>query len=647
MTVSGLASGLDTEEIIRKLMEIERAQVKRLEARKADLQADKNAWKDIGTRLNNLLGALTPLKLQSTFTGMTATSSKPEALSATATADASPGTYRIWIKQLAQAHKVASDQPKIYGAARFLVPQDAFDDPAYTDTYATLNRLEPIGNTDKVLTISGSNLSGSIETDPLDLSAPNGVRLTLTATHSRTLNATFRYEYRYYHPDTGTWSNWTSFPGSPFTYGSTGGSDTVTLAAEISDPVSQVQVRAVLERQSTMVQPLLMEWSLKAEALERVTDASTSLGLSGRFRISVGSSRFEVEVQPQHSLNDLRAAINAAASGGGSPLVRASVVDNRLVITSATSGQAGKMAFEDLEGSVLRQLGILDSAGNLSPQAEIAAAQDAVLSVEGLTISRPSNTVTDVIAGVKLDLLGVTDDGDGMREPGEELVLSVAHKPQAAVDAVKRFIEQYNSLMDFIAEKLGKTATGKPGELFGDPTLARIQQELRRLVLERVNLAGTKYTSAGAVGINTGSGRTGALAFDRAGKLGLDEAKFTKALEEDPQGVYQLFASRGPRGIAVRLEESLKSLTRASLGTHPTAGDGVISTKQKWIDLIVRDIDTQIARWEDRLARKEEQMRRQFKALETMLGELQSQANWLAGQIASLQSLWSGRQGQK
>ncbi|MBC7334834.1 MAG: flagellar hook protein, partial [Clostridia bacterium] len=92
MTISGLASGLDTDEIIRQLMEIERIPVTRLERRKADLEVDKNAWKDIGSRLTNLLGTLTSLKLASTFKAKTAASSNEKVLTATATAAAAAGT---------------------------------------------------------------------------------------------------------------------------------------------------------------------------------------------------------------------------------------------------------------------------------------------------------------------------------------------------------------------------------------------------------------------------------------------------------------------------------------------------------------------------------------------------------------------------
>jgi flagellar hook-associated protein 2 len=497
-----------------------------------------------------------------------------------------------------------------------------------------------VGTEDKALQIVGSNLSGSIETNPITFSAPYGGRFTLTATHTRTLNVRFHYQYQYYNPNTATWSNWIPFSGSPFTYSTSEGSETVTVSAEISEPVSQIRVRAVVERTDAQVIPLLLGWSLQGEALETVADPSAALGLSGRFGITVGNDTVQVQVESNYSLNDIKNAINSAATSQGKSLVTASVVDNRLVITSNTTGSAGQMRFQDLEGSVLQALGLIDAQGNLAEGVEIQRAQDAVLWVDGLMVTRSANVISDVLPGVTLNLLSVTDaNGNGQRDPAEEVVLEVKPNQQAAVEAVKKFVEQYNSAMDFIASKLGKTATGEAGDLFGDPTLARIQQSLRDLVFRKVDITGTKYTSAGTVGLSTGAYNTGSLDFDRSGKLTLDETKLVQALEEDPEGVYQLFASSG--GLARRLEDYLKQLTRLGTGTNPAVGEGVIGTKQKMLDLTIKDIDNQIARWEDRLARREEQLRRQFTAMESMLGNLQSQANWLAGQIASLQALSS------
>ncbi|MGB9919135.1 MAG: flagellar filament capping protein FliD [Moorellales bacterium] len=639
MTISGLASGLDTEEIIKQLLELERTPVTRLEKRKSELTVVKNAWKDLGTRLQSLLSTLTALKLESTFKARTVTSSNSNAVTATASATASAGIYRVWVGQLAQAHKVATPQPRVYGTPQSLISWDGFDDPVRTDSYSSLNQLTFLGTEDKALQISGSSLSGSIETDPIGFDAPQGGRFTLTATHTRTLNVRFRYEYQYYRTDTGAWSGWVPFAGSPFTYSTGGGSDTVTVSAEIPYPVSQVRVRAVLERTDTQVIPLLLGWSLQGEAAGPVADASTALGLSGRFSITVGSEAVEVQVESHYSLNDIKNAINAATVQGKT-LVTASVIDNRLVITSNTVGAAGRMRFEDLEGSVLQTLGLIDPGGNLAEGAEIQAAQDAVLWLDGLRVTRSGNVINDVLPGVTLNLLAVTDtNGNSQRDPAEEVALEVKTNQQAAVEAVRGFVEQYNSVMDFIASKLGKTATGEPGDLFGDPTLARIQQSLRELVFRKVDITGTPYTSAGTVGLSTGAYYTGSLGFDRSGKLTLDEAKLARALEEDPNGVYQLFASSG--GLARRLEDYLKQLTRLGAGTNPAVGEGVIGTKQKMLDLTLKDIDNQIARWEDRLARREEQLRRQFTAMEAMLGNLQSQANWLAGQITSLQNLSS------
>lgn len=468
MTISGLASGLDTDEIIRQLMEIERIPVTRLERRKADLEVDRSAWKDIGSRLTNLLGTLTSLKLASTFKAKTAASSNEKVLTATATADAAAGTYRIQVQQLAQAHKVASERNE----------------------------------------------------------------------------------------------NWTAGEGGTFT---------ITLD--------------------------------NGQSVTVVVGAGDTLG-------------------------SLSTKINNATTGDGKKIVSAAVIDNTLVITSLVSGSGGAMSFRDEAGSVLKDLGVIDDQNNIKRQ--LLGPQDAVFTVDNLTVTRSSNEINDVIPGVTLNLL---DESAG------EITLQITNNTQAAVDAVQKFVDQYNSAMDFIASKLGKTATGEPGDLFGDPTLARIQQQLRRLVFDKVNLADTKYTSAGSVGISTGAVSAGGLTFDRSGRLTLDAAKLTKALEEDPGAVERLFTSADPEGIAVRLEKYLEEVTRASASTRPDPSDGAISSKQKMLALTAADIDEQISRWEERLAMKEEQLRRQFTALEEMLGVLQNQAAWLAGQIASLEAL--------
>src|SRR5690606_32067796 len=161
---------------------------------------------------------------------------------------------------------------------------------------------------------------------------------------------------------------------------------------------------------------------------------------------------------------------------------------------------------------------------------ELQAAQDAVFTVEGrLTITRSSNTVDDLIEGVTLQLKGVG-----------ETTLEIRRDVDAAVDAVRRFVEQYNSTMSFIQDRMGEN-----GVLKGDTLLMRIQMQLRADVMAPVvkynQLApvdadadgGLKYNQLAAVGISV----------DKSGTMSLDEARLREALGESPEEVARLFTA--------------------------------------------------------------------------------------------------------
>src|SRR5690606_1826950 len=110
MYISGIASGLDTDKWIEAVMALERRPITQLQQRKTTLQQQRDAWRDINTRLNNLSSRLSDLRLSTTFLNRTATSSDANVLSVSAGTAAIPGRYEVEVKQLAQAHRVRSDK---------------------------------------------------------------------------------------------------------------------------------------------------------------------------------------------------------------------------------------------------------------------------------------------------------------------------------------------------------------------------------------------------------------------------------------------------------------------------------------------------------------------------------------------------------
>ncbi|WP_338819300.1 Flagellar hook-associated protein 2 [Moorella thermoacetica] len=359
----------------------------------------------------------------------------------------------------------------------------------------------------------------------------------------------------------------------------------------------------------------------KVASTDSVTvDDNADLGLSGTFSITVNGQTRSVTVSSSDSLVAIRDLINAVppegqTSPGAGDIVTASVIDHRLVITSKTSGEVGRISFADPD-SVLQGLKLVsDTSGTILSNALVQDARDAKFTVDGLTITRSTNTITDVIQGVTLNLLAVSNG---------PLSLDIGHDTQKAVDAIQAMVDQYNSVMEFISTK-----AGDKGDLQGDPTLARFKNDLWQLMTDRVaGLTGT-YQTPWSIGISTGAVvGSGSLTFDRNGKITLDTTKLTSALETDPTAVMAIFTNSSETGLVDKLDSYLTSLVRS--------GDGIIPSREQSLQNIMDDIDDQIARMEDRLTMREEQLRRQFTAMEQALAALQSQGNWLAGQIAGL-----------
>ncbi|MBC7325292.1 MAG: flagellar filament capping protein FliD, partial [Moorella sp. (in: Bacteria)] len=279
-----------------------------------------------------------------------------------------------------------------------------------------------------------SGTTGSITSKTITVDAANGGRLTLTVNQLERLNANYVYQYRTF--DGSTWSDWQTLAN--LTGDGSGVYKSYTLTADVNGNIQQLQVRATLNGNLGSVPtiiPMLADWTASFQPAEPVTSDTVALGLSGSFSISVGSETRNVTVNENDSLQSIASLINT--SPGAGDIVTASVVDHRLVLTSKTIGASGAISFSDPDG-VLNKLGLVDAGGGILPEAVVQAAQDARFTIDGLAISRYSNTITDVIQGVTLNLLGVTDaNGNGTIEPAETLSLDISRDTQKAVDAVK------------------------------------------------------------------------------------------------------------------------------------------------------------------------------------------------------------------
>jgi flagellar hook-associated protein 2 len=230
-----------------------------------------------------------------------------------------------------------------------------------------------------------------------------------------------------------------------------------------------------------------------------------------------------------NSLAGIKDAINGAGIG-----VKASIVGDgsanpfRLVLQSSTSGAAGSVKITVTGDAALQGLLANDPAGTQA-LTQTAVAQDAELTVNGLTVTSKSNSLSDVVQGVTLNIV-----------KAGTATIAVGRDTSAAQKGVQDFVKAYNDLNGLLvsasAANPARTSgqAGTSGPLNGDAALRTIQAQLRSVLGESLG-EGFSLRTLSQVGIS----------FQRNGTLTLDSGKLSTAATTDPDGLAALFATSG------------------------------------------------------------------------------------------------------
>jgi flagellar hook-associated protein 2 len=328
--------------------------------------------------------------------------------------------------------------------------------------------------------------------------------------------------------------------------------------------------------------------------------------------------QIELTVAPGATLKSVADAINAKSNG---PVVAAVVKngagEDRLVLSSRKTGSESD--FTVTGGALLTA----DPAYTTADPSLL----DASYSLNGgAPVTSQTNVLENAIPGLRVTLKGVTAAPATVNVGAPEL-------DRAAVKAkVKAFVDAYNAVVDTTRAKLTEKPMSNPtsdfqaarGQLFGDTGLNSMLSSLRQEMSEILD--GTGIDDLGDLGISVPKATGGAISEDgKAGRLVLDEAKLTEALESDWTAVQGFFG-----GFA----DEVDSFVGAQTG-----GSGVIDDRLKGSDRSLDRIQDQIDRTNERLDLKEKRMRAQFAAMEVALQNAQSQQAWLTGQLGALERM--------
>lgn len=330
---------------------------------------------------------------------------------------------------------------------------------------------------------------------------------------------------------------------------------------------------------------------------------------SGAGFASNGSGTASITIDgSNNSLEGIRDTINAAAMGVTATIVNdGSGTPYRLALTSSSTGVSNsiKITTSGGDGSIDSLLGY-DPAGtqNLT---QTLAAQNANLTVNGITITSASNTVSEAIQGVTLTLKNPT---------ATPASLTVARDTTAINTAATGFVDAYNALASQIKSRSAYgIGTAAAGSLAGDGTLRMMQEQLRGIFTTPAS--GGTLTSLGQVGIS----------FQKDGSLQLDSSKLNSAISANFSDVTNLFSSS--TGYATRLEAWAKSTLVAG---------GLIDTRTQNLNKYVKDQNEAVDRLESRMTALEKKYTAEYTNLNLLLSRMNSTSTFLTQQLGSSQN---------
>lgn len=555
----GLITGIDSATMIAQLMQIERQPVVRMQSRISDLQSQQTAVRGLRTTLQSLRNAAQDFRFNNVFNAYQSTSSTPEVLSTSVTGSAPvTGSFAINVTRLATATEAVSS-----GFIGAPISASAALNSSGVTTDVTAGTFS----------INGVNFTVNPATDSLNtiLAHINSSAAGVTATYNATT-------------DKVTIANTTPGDASFINFGS--------ATSSTSNFLDVINVRGAT--QSAGVGGSTTVSSTRNLGAVSTTEALNTANLSGG---ALTSGTFSVNgvaitVDPtSETILDVIGAINESEAGVTASYDTASdtirVVSNTLGSPTIRFGSSGDTS------------NFLDRV-NLDTAVQTAGV-DAQFTVNGGAVqTRNTNSVSDAIGGVTLDLLSLGTS-----------TVTVSSDEDAIVESIQGFVEKFNTALNEVRDLIGPEGT-----LRGDGGIRSIETYLVSTVFSQVSGLTGDYQSMIDLGISSGEDFNS----EQPLNITLDEEKFRKALQTDRSAVIDIFANSSENGIADQIFTFLDGATKTT---------GFLNERARsngTIDQQIQSTNDQITRLEDRLKQREARLRRQFTSLEQVSAGYQKQA---------------------
>ncbi|WNM56841.1 flagellar filament capping protein FliD [Candidatus Nitrospira allomarina] len=356
----------------------------------------------------------------------------------------------------------------------------------------------------------------------------------------------------------------------------------------------------------------------KASTAVSSTDTDIVSGASGTFQFQVGSGAVQtINLNADSTLEDLRAAINDLGAGvSGSILNTGSegTPQFRLVLSANETGVDHTITIVADDTTLNTVATGVDTFQSAQDSEVVLGTTDVGAGTTAITINRSTNTLSDVIDGLTLNLQAI--------DTTNPVSISVTQDNAAVKEAISEFVAGYNDIVSFVNERtFYNTETKERGIFVGESLARNILDRVRESVFSQISGL-TTYTGVSRIGFET-------QATD--GTIKLNEATLDSALSTNFSAVRDLFVKNvttGTNGIAEVVVNAIDGLDDIATGS--------LTIRQKALTKQVNDFTNQISFKEEALARFEEQQRLKFANLDGLLARLQGQLNQLQNAFPSI-----------
>jgi flagellar hook-associated protein 2 len=355
---------------------------------------------------------------------------------------------------------------------------------------------------------------------------------------------------------------------------------------------------------------ITVEKLAKTSKFEGVFDKSTTplITQDGVLTFKAGDKSFDVDVKVGDTLESIRKRINNDGDNFGLSvnIMNTSDGQSKLVIDSGISG-AGK----DLQitGNTTE---LTDNL--VSKLTKTQDAQDALIKVDGSTLTSATNTFDGTIAGLKLTVLRESDSTtEGTTTTYKSNKVDVTTDKGGIKDMVKSFIDGYNALVKKSSD-LGKrnsmvagVSQNDGGALAGDATTRAVANMMSGAITEPSKNAST-FSTIFQLGVK----------MDNKGVLSLDSEKFDEAIDKNFDQVVAVFG--GKDGVAGKLAGQLESYSKTG---------GLLAKREESLNSDLRDVNRKQSDVAAQLTKYEETLRARYGSLDSMLAKMNRSASYL------------------